>query len=74
MTKEATPEVTPEQLFEMYESRIQEQTAILFALVNKLGGEVIIDSGDFENENGYDTILADNLENDRLKLSLGGGS
>lgn len=73
MTEEPAAEITPEQLFEMYENRIQEQTAILFALVNKMGGNVVIDSKDFESEQGYDTILADNLEENKLRLHLGKG-
>lgn len=71
MEEKVEAQFTPEQVFEMYENRIQEQTAIIFALVNKFGGEVAIKPEDFQTEDKLDSVFAENREDDSLVLRLG---
>ena len=69
---EEVPElgITPEQALQAYEQRLQEQTAIIFGLVAKMGGKVVLTETDFEAGEKFNTILANNNENDDVVLEL----
>ena len=62
--------VTVEQAIQLYERRLQEQTGIIFALVAKMGGEVVLTEGDLLLMPQYNTVSADNTEDGGLKLTL----
>jgi apolipoprotein N-acyltransferase len=62
--------ITPEQALQAYEQRLQEQTAIIFGLVAKMGGKVVLTETDFEAGEKFNTILANNNENDDVVLEL----
>lgn len=59
MTEEAQQEVTFEQVLQMYEQRLQEQTAIMFALVAKMGGEITLTKDDLLASPEFNTVTAD---------------
>jgi apolipoprotein N-acyltransferase len=62
--------ITPEQALQAYEQRLQEQTAIIFGLVAKMGGKAVLTEADFEASEQFNTILANNNENDDVVLEL----
>jgi len=62
--------VTPEQALRMYEQRLQEQTAIIFGLIAKMGGKVTLTASDFENGGEFNTVLANNNESGSVILEL----
>jgi len=62
--------VTPEQALRMYEQRLQEQTAIIFGLIAKMGGKVTLTASDFENGGEFNTVLANNNESGEVILEL----
>jgi hypothetical protein len=62
--------ITPEQALQAYEQRLQEQTAIIFGLVAKMGGKAVLTEADFEAGEQFNTILANNNENDDVVLEL----
>jgi len=69
-TLEMLAGVTPEQALQAYEQRLQEQTAIIFGLVAKMGGKAVLTEADFEASEQFNTILANNNENDDVVLEL----
>jgi apolipoprotein N-acyltransferase len=65
--------VTPEQALRMYEQKLQEQTAIIFGLIAKMGGKVTkvtLTASDFENGGEFNTVLANNNESGDVILEL----
>jgi predicted transcriptional regulator len=68
--EENVPTVDPEELVSMYEQRMQEQTAIMFALIGKLGGSVVLTKEDLTSFGEFNTVHASNVEDDGLKLEL----
>ena len=62
--------VTPEQALQAYEQRLQEQTAIIFGLIAKMGGEAVLTEEDFSAGGEFNTVLANNDENDNVVLKL----
>jgi hypothetical protein len=63
-------EVTAEEVIKMYEGRLREQTAIIFGLVAKFGGEVTLTAQDFKESQQYNTVLASSNEKDELTLKI----
>jgi hypothetical protein len=55
---ENIPTIDPDELFGMYEQRIREQTSIIFTLVGKLGGSVLLSQEDFQAYPEYNTVDA----------------
>jgi hypothetical protein len=70
MTEETQPEVTFEQALGMYEQRLQEQTAIIFSLVAKMGGEVTLTPEDLIASPEFNTVAADDAEGGGITLKL----
>lgn len=70
MTEEAKQEVTFEQVLQMYEQRLQEQTAIIFALVAKSGGEVTLTPDDLNARPEFNTVAAEDAEGGGVTLKL----
>ena len=72
MTEETQPqeEVTFEQVLQMYEQRLQEQTAIIFSLVAKAGGEVTLTPDDLTSNPEFNTVTADDAEGGGITLRL----
>ena len=63
-------QITIEQALQMYEQRIQEQTAIIFALVAKMGDEVTLTKDDLLAKPEFNTVAADDAENGGIILRL----
>jgi len=55
---EEVPNIAPEDLFDLYEQRLREQTSIIFTLVAKLGGSVELSQEDFQKYPEYNTVDA----------------
>jgi len=71
MTEETQQqEVTFEQVMQMYEQRLQEQTSIIFSLVGKLGGEVTLTKDDLLANPEFNTVAADDAEGGGITLKL----
>jgi|AntRauMFilla1563_2_1112583.scaffolds.fasta_scaffold00341_9 hypothetical protein len=51
---------TVEDLVEMYEQRLHDQTAIIFGLLSKMGGEAKLTALDFDSDSAYNTVTATN--------------
>jgi hypothetical protein len=62
--------VTIEQAIQLYERRLQEQSGIIFSLVAKMGGEVVLTGDDLLLMPEYNTVSADNTEDGGIKLTL----
>ena len=70
MTEEAQQEVTFEQVLQMYEQRLQEQSAIIFALVAKNGGEATLTPEDLNAKPEFNTVAAEDAEGGGITLKL----
>jgi len=70
VTEETENEVTFEQVLQMYEQRLQEQTAIIFALVAKAGGEVILTPEDLNARPEFNTVAAEDADGGGVMLKL----
>jgi len=70
MTEEAQQEVTFEQVLQMYEQRLQEQSAIIFALVAKHGGETTLSPEDLNAKPEFNTVAAEDAEGGGITLKL----
>lgn len=68
--EENVPTIEPEQLLALYEQRVQEQTALLFALVGKFGGKVVLTQDDLNNYDQFNTVNANDGEDNTLILEL----
>ena len=62
--------ITPEQALQAYEQRTQEQTAIIFGLLAKMGGKATLTQSDFEAGEEFNTVLANNDEDGNVILEL----
>jgi hypothetical protein len=58
-----------QSLVDLYEEKLQGQTAIIFALVGKLGGEVLLTKEDLTAFPEFNTVMAVS-EEEALKLML----
>jgi len=70
--EENIPSLDVEQIIELYNQRIQEQTAIIFVLVGKFGGEVTLTKEDLVAFPQFNTIDAQDDNNGGLFLKLVG--
>ena len=70
MMEEQQPTVSIEDMIELYDQRMQEQTAIIFGLISQMGGEATLTQKDFEQSSEYNTVLANNNENGDLILKI----
>jgi hypothetical protein len=72
MNEEITAEqrASIEELVAMYDRQQQEQTAIIFGLLSKMGGEATLTQKDFEKSSEYNTVLANNNENGDVVLKI----
>jgi len=64
------PSLDVEQIIELYNQKIQEQTAIIFALVGKFGGEITLTKEDLVAFPQFNTIDAKDDSNGGLFLKL----
>lgn len=64
------PTINPEELFSLYEQRVQEQTALIFALVGKFGGKVTLTQEDLNNYDQFNTVNAQDGDDNTLTLEL----
>jgi hypothetical protein len=64
------PTLSVEDMMELFEQRQQEQTAIIFGLLSKMGGEATLTQKDFEKSAEYNTVLANNDENGDIVLKI----
>jgi hypothetical protein len=62
--------VSFEDAIKMYEQRLQDQTAIIFGLLAKLGGAATLTAKDFLNSEHYNTVLASNNEDGDVFLRI----
>jgi len=70
VTEETQPQMTFEDVLGMYEQRLQEQTAIIFALVAKSGGEVTLTQEDLLLNPEFNTVDASDADNGGVTLKL----
>lgn len=63
-------QVTIEQALQMYEQRIQEQTSLIFALVAKFGGKVVLSKEDLVAMPEYNTVAANDADGEGIELVL----
>lgn len=68
--EENIPALDVEQIIELYNQKIQEQTAIIFALVGKFGGDVSLTKEDLTAFPQFNTIDAKDDKNGGLLLKL----
>jgi predicted transcriptional regulator len=68
--EEQVPTFEPEELLKMYEHRLQEQTAVIFALVAKMGGTAVITREDLESYSDFNTVTANAGKDEELILQL----
>ena len=68
--EESIPALSVEQVIELYNQKIQEQTAIIFALVGKFGGEVCLTKEDLVAFPQFNTIDAKDNDGDGFTLKL----
>jgi hypothetical protein len=69
MTEE-TKQVTIEEAINLYEQKIQEQTTLIFGLVAKLGGKVVLTQSDFDEVQEYNTVLAESTPSGDVELRV----
>lgn len=67
---ENTPALGVEQIIELYNAKLQEQTAIIFALVGKFGGKVSLSQEDLVAFPEFNTIDAKDGKDGALLLQL----
>lgn len=68
--EENIPALEVEQIVELYNAKLQEQTAIIFALVGKFGGKVSLTREDLAAFPEFNTIDAKDGEDGALLLQL----
>ena len=68
--EEQVPEINIEELFGMYEQRIQEQSTVIFALVGKMGGKATLTKEDFQAYPQFNTISAKLDDDESLIMEL----
>jgi hypothetical protein len=68
--EEQVPNIGSDELLAMYEQRIQDQTGIIFALIGKFGGRVILSREDLLAYPEYNTVAAEADEEQGLILEL----
>jgi predicted transcriptional regulator len=68
--EENIPALDVEQIIELYNAKLQEQTAIIFALVGKFGGKVSLTKEDLVAFPEFNTIDAKDGEDGALFLEL----
>ena len=62
--------LSTEDLIALYDQRVQDQSAIIFALVGKFGGEVTLTEEDLEVYSEFNTVSASGNEDQSLTLKL----
>lgn len=63
-------QVTIEEALGMYEQRLQEQTSLIFALVAKFGGRVVLTKDDLVAMPEYNTVTANDADGEGVELVL----
>jgi hypothetical protein len=68
--EETAPEIDVQELIDLYERRIQDQSGIMFALIGKLGGKVTLTKDDLLAFPEFNTVSAIPDGDDALLLEL----
>lgn len=68
MTKQN--QINLEEAVSLYEAKIQEQTNIIFALVAKEGGKVVLTADDFASMSDYNTVTAAETSENEITVEL----
>lgn len=70
MTEQTENTMDFNQVLGMYEQRLQEQTAIIFAMVGKAGGEILLTQEDLVANPEFNTVAAKDADGGGVIFSL----